>query len=166
MTIDASKVTSETIANKIEPTNNSRPHTHFTKHLVCGSENPLQKYDKNPNNSSLWSGGSRTIPALTCNKPHTIGKLKSDFFNILQTIHRALDLRDKNTGWKHKLAASEELRAVESMIKPSLSTAQSWPACIDGTLRWPMRALPPSPNFLAKKITTLKSCGQLQSDLT
>jgi hypothetical protein len=34
MTIKISKVTSETMTTKFEPTSNSKPHTHFIKHLV------------------------------------------------------------------------------------------------------------------------------------
>jgi hypothetical protein len=28
------------MAIKIEPTSNSRPHAHFTEHLMCVTENP------------------------------------------------------------------------------------------------------------------------------
>jgi hypothetical protein len=76
MTLDASNVTCETRVTKIEPISNSRPHAHFTEHLVCVIENPPQEYDENLKSSSLWSNGSRTIPALTCKNSHTIRKLK------------------------------------------------------------------------------------------
>jgi hypothetical protein len=51
--IDASEVTCEIIATKIEPTSNSRPHAYFTEYLMCVTENPTQEYDENPESSSF-----------------------------------------------------------------------------------------------------------------
>jgi hypothetical protein len=39
-TIDANKVMCQTMTTKIEPISNSRPHAHFTEHLVCVIEKP------------------------------------------------------------------------------------------------------------------------------
>jgi hypothetical protein len=38
--VNTIKVTWETMTTKIEPTSNSRPHAHFSEHLVCVIENP------------------------------------------------------------------------------------------------------------------------------
>jgi hypothetical protein len=45
-TIDASKVTYDTMTTKIEPMDNSRPHAHFTDHLVCVTKSPSQEHNK------------------------------------------------------------------------------------------------------------------------
>jgi hypothetical protein len=47
MTLDASKVTCKTMATKLKPIKNSMPHTHFTEHQVCVTDNPLQEYNEN-----------------------------------------------------------------------------------------------------------------------
>jgi hypothetical protein len=40
MIIDASKVMCKTMTSKIEPTNNSKSHTYFTKYLIYVTEKP------------------------------------------------------------------------------------------------------------------------------
>jgi hypothetical protein len=89
MTIDASKVTCETMATKIKSTSNSRPHTYFTKHLVGVTDNPPHEYNENPENSSLSSDGSRMIPASTCKSSHSNGS-STKLFTTLQAFRRTL----------------------------------------------------------------------------
>jgi hypothetical protein len=48
MPIDVSKVMRKTLVTKIEPTINSRPYAHITKHLVCVIKNPLQENQQEP----------------------------------------------------------------------------------------------------------------------
>jgi hypothetical protein len=52
-TFDANKVMRESSTTKIDPISNSEPHTYFTEHLVCMTQNSPQEYDENQKNSSL-----------------------------------------------------------------------------------------------------------------
>jgi hypothetical protein len=52
-TIDARKVTCETMTTKIESTNSSKSHGHFTEHLMNVTGNPPHEHNENPKNSAF-----------------------------------------------------------------------------------------------------------------
>jgi hypothetical protein len=85
---------------KNESKSSSSPYRYFTEHLISEFKNPTQECNKNSGSSSIWSGGSRVIPALNCNdQKHSTIKLKSRKIEHRQLTIKRQAPKKQNQRW-------------------------------------------------------------------